>query len=372
MVPCLHAASVDHMPGCSLSLPAGRAASPRASVIFIFCHVIPAYWPSWDCFFFFSNLWSVCEVRAETEKESACGLRMILFTPAAWAGVWQGWLQQLQMHCAHPSPYAPPLPPSLITPSSHLSRIVWCHGSWCLLPAARCSKLGLKGQSNFSDSAWTVVVLYLSLSPHLLSLYAEADVSSKQPCKPGVVHLLLMFFLFGVVFNSAASRFYFCWGQAFVWWIPIDHLNRPRNSSLHQASLCWPRQHSAYKVDRLLCHTNHYCKWDGGSSAVTPLCLVPVLIGLHVLIRFNNINSILIHPALARSTGLRLTCVIFFFLYVAWQPTSRAFRLWGQNCFFGSWFLSSGAGFSGWVDYAALSCLVSDNSTMMKSSRVMN
>lgn len=181
-----------------------------------------------------------------------------------------------------------------------------------------------------------------------------------------------MFFLFGVVFNSAASRFYFCWGQAFVWWIPIDHLNRPRNSSLHQASLCWPRQHSAYKVDRLLCHTNHYCKWDGGSSAVTPLCLVPVLIGLHVLIRFNNINSILIHPALARSTGLRLTCVIFFFLYVAWQPTSRAFRLWGQNCFFGSWFLSSGAGFSGWVDYAALSCLVSDNSTMMKSSRVMN
>lgn len=179
MVPCLHAASVDHMPGCSLSLPAGRAASPRASVIFIFCHVIPAYWPSWDCFFFFSNLWSVCEVRAETEKESACGLRMILFTPAAWAGVWQGWLQQLQMHCAHPPPYAPPLPPSLITPSSHLSRIVWCHGSWCLLPAARCSKLGLKGQSNFSDSAWTVVVLYLSLSPPICSPSMQ-----RQMCPP--------------------------------------------------------------------------------------------------------------------------------------------------------------------------------------------
>lgn len=53
MVPRLHAASVDHMPGCSLSLAAGRAASPRASVIFIFCHVIPAYWLSWDYFFFF-------------------------------------------------------------------------------------------------------------------------------------------------------------------------------------------------------------------------------------------------------------------------------------------------------------------------------
>ena len=40
--------------------------------------------------------------------------------------------------------------------------------------------------------------------------------------------------------------------------------------------------------------------------------------------------------------------------------------------FFGTWFMSSGAGFSGWVDYAALGCLLSDNSMILKSSVVMN
>lgn len=59
---------------------------------------------------------------------------------------------------------------------------------------------------------------------------------------------------------------------------PIDPLNRPRNSSLHQAPLCWPGQHSTYKVDGLPCHTPHYCKWDGGSVAVTP---PPFSIPLH-------------------------------------------------------------------------------------------
>lgn len=65
---------------------------------------------------------------------------------------------------------------------------------------------------------------------------------------------------------------------------------------------------------------------------------------------------------MAHGRGLCVACVFL----VGIIPSPR------PDVFFGSYFMPSEAGFSGWADYAALSCLVSDNSTMTKSSVVMN
>ena len=169
----------------------------------------------------------------------------------------------------------PPLPP----PSHPFPSLSCSLMSWQLMfvlwrtPTAHC-KLGWKGHFNFSDSAWTVVIV-LSAHPRPPSPslpLSHCILQAALQTVGGGDWLLLFFVSFLLHPCSFAER------RTAVWWIPIDPLNRPRNSSLHQAPLCWPGQHSTYKVDGLPCHTPHYYKWDGGSVAVTP---PPFNISLH-------------------------------------------------------------------------------------------
>lgn len=177
--------------------------------------------------------------------------------------------------CTDMSPTTLPPPP---IPSSLLSPVVWCHGSWCWRTPMACCKLELKGRFNFSDSAWTVVVVLSVPTPPPLPVTPSLLQSCRGCCVIQAAlqtldwHWLLSFLL------HPGSLCFFAEHRTAVWWIPIDPLNRPRNSSVHQASVCWPRQHSTYKVDGLLCHTPHYCKWDERSLAVTP---PPYSISLH-------------------------------------------------------------------------------------------
>lgn len=117
MVPCSHAASVDHVPDCSLLLSAGRTAASRASVVYVLCHVISAFWLSWDYFF---DSWSVCEMRVDGEKESSRATYDLVYTRCLSRCLA---VMTAAAALALPPP-SPPPPPSLITPSSHLSLIV--------------------------------------------------------------------------------------------------------------------------------------------------------------------------------------------------------------------------------------------------------
>lgn len=174
-----------------------------------------------------------------------------LFIPAAQASVWQRSLQQLHWHAQPIPPPTPPPPPA----SPYLPHPSWC--LCCRTPTARW-KLRLKGHFNFSDRARTVVPVSLLLTPSPSPL--SSPVMQSLLCPPSSFADTLIVFLLSFLLHPG-SLCSFAEQRTAVWPIHIDPLNRPRNSSLHQAALCWPRQHSTYKVDGLLCHTPHYCKW---------------------------------------------------------------------------------------------------------------
>ncbi len=154
------------------------------------------------------------------------------------------------------------------------------HPSWCLCwrtPTAHW-KLRLEGHFNFSDSAWTVVSVSLLFPP--LPSCLSSQVMQSLLCPPSSFadwegHWLFSCCLFCCILVPCALLLSTGWLYG-----PIDPLNRPWNSSLHQSALCWPRQHSTYKVDGLQCHTPHYCKWVGSSLTVIPS---PYNISLHCL-----------------------------------------------------------------------------------------
>lgn len=148
-------------------------------------------------------------VWGENRREECCRLHMFCLYPLSRQVSGTEMTAAAALACP-PSPYT--LPPAHDPP--RLCPVVWCHGSWCLhwrTPTAPC-KVELKGRFNFSDSAWTVVVLsLLPMPPSLFSLHAGAVVSSKQPCK--LVRTLIVFLF--VVFYFPASWFLllFSWAQ---------------------------------------------------------------------------------------------------------------------------------------------------------------
>lgn len=152
--------------------------------------------------------------------------------------------------------------------------------SWQLMFAPEARSKGAEGwglRFNFRhDSASCCCCPILSLLPlspslpclHLFSAFMLLCPPSSFTDQRS--HLLLVFVCCFFYYSAESSVALVLSIEVAVWWISIDPLNRPRNSSLHQAALCWPRQHSAHKVDRLVCHTPITANETKGPLAIIP------------------------------------------------------------------------------------------------------
>lgn len=133
----------------------------------------------------------------------------------------------LACHVPHPPPHPFPSLSCSLT-SWQLMFVLW------RTPTARC-KLGWKGHFNFSDSAWTVVIVLSAYHPPSLSIPPSLPLyPPKRLCRLlGGGGLIVVVFLVSFLLHpcSFAERRPYAMS-------PIDPLNRPRNSSLHQAPLC--------------------------------------------------------------------------------------------------------------------------------------
>lgn len=211
----------------------------------------------------------LCKVRTG-KRERWGAAACTLFTPAAQAGALQRRLQQLHRHALTTPP--PPPPPSRLRPG------VWCHSQWCLCrrtPTARC-KLRAEGMFQLLRERPDCCLSLLSSAP---SLSAPRYTLQRALQTIGVDC--------ACVCCIPVPCCSFCWAKDDHAMNPYWSLNRPRNSSLHQA-LCWAQLHSTHKVNRQY-WVIHPITANETEDHWQPLhCLVTFFFILRILIQFNG------------------------------------------------------------------------------------